>query len=173
MTHVISLLVENHQGVLVRIAGLFSGRAYNLESLTVGVTNDPQVSRITLVCQGDDAVIEQIKKQLNKLIDVIKLIDLTALPSVHRELALIKVQASSAERGEIFQVADVFRGKVIDVGYDSMMLEVTGAGQKIDDLLAILSTYTILEVARSGLVSIERGKKLKKQAKGAESPWKP
>ena len=167
MTHVISLLVENHQGVLVRIAGLFAGRAYNLESLTVGVTNDPEVSRITLVCKGDDAIIEQIKKQLNKLIDIIKVIDLTGLPAVQREIALIKVQVTPEKRAEIFQVADVFRAKIIDVGFDSMIIEATGSSEKVDDLLSILSSYTILETARSGLVSIERGKKQKKQGKGA------
>jgi acetolactate synthase-1/3 small subunit len=167
MTHVISLLVENHQGVLVRIAGLFSGRAYNLESLTVGVTNDPSVSRVTLVCAGDDAVIEQIKKQLNKLIDVIKLIDLTGLKSVNRELALIKVQAAPERRAEIIQTADVFRARVIDVGIDSIILEATGSTEKIDDLLSILGPAAVLEVARSGLVSIERGRKTKKAVKGA------
>ncbi|RPJ04846.1 MAG: acetolactate synthase small subunit [Spirochaetaceae bacterium] len=167
MTHVVSLLVENHQGVLARIAGLFSGRAYNLESLTVGITTDPSVSRITLVCSGDDNVIEQIKKQLNKLIDVIKLTDLTGLQSVHRELALIKVTVPAEKRGEIFQIADVFRAKVVDVGTEAMVIEVTGAPEKIDDMLTLLSGYTALEVARSGLVSIERGKKIKKAAKGA------
>ncbi len=162
MTHVISMLVENHQGVLARIAGLFSGRAYNLESLTVGATNDSSVSRITLVCKGDDNVIEQIKKQLNKLIDIIKLVDLTGLQTVHRELALIKIAATPAQRGEIFQVADVFRAKVLDVGLDNMILEVTGSSEKIDDFLLILQSYNILEMARSGLVAMERGKKAKK-----------
>jgi acetolactate synthase I/III small subunit len=162
MTHVISMLVENHQGVLARIAGLFSGRAYNLESLTVGTTNDPTVSRITLVAMGEDNVIEQIKKQLNKLIDVIKLVDLTGQQTVDRELSLIKVAATPSQRGEIFQVADVFRAKVLDVGLDNMVLEVTGATAKIDDFLSILQSYTILEMARSGLVSMERGKKVKK-----------
>jgi acetolactate synthase-1/3 small subunit len=167
MTHVISLLVENHQGVLVRIAGLFSGRAYNLESLTVGVTNDPAVSRVTLVCSGEDAVIEQIKKQLNKLIDVIKVIDLTGLKAVNRELALIKVQAAPERRSEIIQVADVFRARVVDVGIDSLVLEVTGSAEKIDDLLSIIGPSAVMEMARSGLVSIERGRKTKKAPKGA------
>jgi acetolactate synthase-1/3 small subunit len=163
MTHVVSLLVENHQGVLVRIAGLFAGRAYNLESLTVGVTNDPSVSRITLVCKGEDAIVEQIKKQLNKLIDVIKVIDLTGLSAMHRELALIKVAAPPDKRGEIIQVADVFRAHVIDVGTDSMILEVTGSTEKIEDLISILSAYTIAEISRSGLISMERGKKKTKK----------
>jgi acetolactate synthase I/III small subunit len=166
MTHVISLLVENHQGVLVRITGLFSGRAYNLESLTVGVTNDPSISRVTVVCNGDDNVIEQIKKQLNKLIDVIKVIDLTGLKAVSRELALIKVQALPEKRAEIIQTADVFRARVVDVGIDTMVLEATGSPEKLDDLLAILGSSNVLEVARSGLVSIERGRKTKKPAKG-------
>ena len=162
MTHSISLLVENHQGVLARIANLFSGRGYNLESLTVGVTTDPSVSRVTLVCTGDDSVIDQIKKQLNRLIDIIKVIDLTQLPSVDRELALIKIPAKHNRRGEIFQVADVFKGRVMDVGLDTVVLEVVGTSQKIDDFLAVLQPYGILEVARSGLVAMERGRKNRK-----------
>jgi acetolactate synthase-1/3 small subunit len=159
MTHVISLLVENHQGVLARIAGLFSGRGYNLESITAGTTIDPEISRITLVCGGDDTVIEQIKKQLQKLIDVIKLQDLTRLPALHRELALIKVRAKANQRGEIFQVSEVFQAKVLDVGVESMVLEVTGSSDKIDDFASILQQYSIQEIARSGLLSLERGKK--------------
>jgi acetolactate synthase-1/3 small subunit len=163
MRHTFSLLVENHQGVLARIAGLFSGRGYNLESLTVGVTTDPTISRITLICIGDDVIMEQIKKQLNKLVDVIKVVDLTYLSSVDRELALIKINAKPTQRGEIFQIADVFRSKVMDVGQSTMVLEITGTGEKIDDFVALLSPYTIVELARSGLVSMERGKKLKKE----------
>jgi acetolactate synthase-1/3 small subunit len=159
MTHVISLLVENHQGVLSRIAGLFSGRGYNLESITAGITTDPSITRITLVCGGDDSIIIQIKKQLEKLIDVIELTDLSGVPSLHRELALIKVAATSRQRGEIFQVADVFRAKIMDVGVNTMVLEVTGVPGKIDDFLKILSPYNIKEVARSGLISVPRGKK--------------
>jgi acetolactate synthase-1/3 small subunit len=161
-THTISLLVENHQGVLARISGLFSGRGYNLESLTVGVTMDPTVSRITLVCTGDDSVIEQIKKQLNRLIDVIKVIDLTQVPSVNRELALVKVSAKQNRRGEIFQVADVFGCRVMDVGAESMILEITGPSEKIDDFLAVMQPYSTQEVARSGLIAMERSKKNKK-----------
>ena len=163
-THTISLLVENHQGVLARISGLFSGRGYNLESLTVGVTSDSTVSRITLVCTGDDNVIEQIKKQLNRLIDVIKVNDLTAVPSVSRELALVKVSAKQNKRGEIFQVADVFDGRVMDVGTESMILEITGSSDKIDDFLAVMQAYSIQEVARSGPIAMERSKKVKKPA---------
>jgi acetolactate synthase-1/3 small subunit len=163
MRHTFSLLVENHQGVLTRISGLFSGRGYNLESLTVGVTTDPTISRITLVCIGDDVIMEQIKKQLNKLVDVIKVVDITYLHSVSRELALIKTNAKPTQRGEIFQIADVFRAKVMDVGQNTLILEITGTSEKIDDFVALLSPYTIIELARSGLVSMERGKKLKKE----------
>ena len=159
MTHVISMLVENHQGVLARIAGLFSGRAYNLESLTVGTTLDSTVSRITLVCMGDDNVIEQIKKHLNKLIDVIKVVDFTDLQTVDRELALVKIATSPTQRGEIFQVADIFRARVLDVGMESMIIEVIGRSNKIDDFLSIMQSYNIQEIARSGLVAMERGKK--------------
>jgi len=159
MTHVLSMLVENHQGVLSRIAGLFSGRGYNLESITAGVTTDPQITRITLVCKGDDNVFDQIQKQLNKLIDIIKVTDLSPLPSLHRELALIKVRAMPNQRGEVFQVADVFRARVLDVGMDSMVLEVTGSSDKIDNFIAVLQPYSIREVARSGLISMERGRK--------------
>ncbi len=159
MMHVLSMLVENHQGVLSRIAGLFSGRGYNLESITAGVTTDPQVTRITLVCGGDDNVFAQIKKQLHKLIDVIKVTDLTETAALHRELALIKVRARPTQRGEVFQVADVFRARVLDVGIDSMVLEVTGSPEKIDAFACILQPYTVLEIARSGLISVERGRK--------------
>lgn len=162
MTHVFSLLVENHQGVLSRIAGLFSGRGYNLDSITAGPTMDPSITRITLVSQGDDNIITQIKKQLNKLIDVIKITDLTYLSSLHRELALIKLKVQPRQRGEIFQVADVFRAKVMDVGCETMILELSGSSEKIDDFTAILQPYNVLEIARSGLISLERGKKTAK-----------
>jgi acetolactate synthase-1/3 small subunit len=159
VNHVISMLVENRQGVLARIAGLFSGRGYNLESITVGVTQDPTVSRLTLVCGGDDAVVEQIKKQLNRLVDVIKVLDLTRAAALHRELALIKVSAKSRTRGEIFQVSDVFKAQVMDVGQDTMTLELAGSPGKIDDFVALLLPYGLVEIARSGTVSLERGKK--------------
>ena len=159
MTHTISLLVENHQGVLSRISGLFSGRGYNLESFTSGPTTDPTISRITLVCNGDVHIIDQIKKQLNKLIDIISVSELTELPRVDRELALIKVAANPGARGELIQIADVFSAKVMDVGSESMIIEVTGSPEKINDLIALLKEFSIIELARSGLVSIERGKK--------------
>lgn len=159
MYNTISLLVENHQGVLSRISGLFSGRGYNLESFTSGPTTDPSISRITLVCKGDAAIIEQIKKQLDKLIDIIKVEDLSGLPRIDRELALIKIKAAPGARGEIFQIVDVFHATVMDVGLDSMVIEITGSPEKITDFLALVKEYEILEMARSGLVSMERSNK--------------
>jgi len=161
MKHVLSLLVENQQGVLSRISGLFSGRGYNLESITAGVTTDPSITRITLVSVGNETVLEQIKKQLNKLIDVVKLVDLTEKPSTHRELALIKVHATPKQRGEIIQVADVFKTRVMDVGVDSLILEITGSCEKINDFINIMQNYGIMELARSGLISMEKTKKVK------------
>ncbi len=159
MTHIICLHVENQQGVLARISGLFSGRGYNLESITAGVTADPTVTRITLACTGDDAVVEQIKKQLNRLIDVIKVTELTGVPSLNRELMLVKVNAKGAQRGEIFQVADVFKAQIMDVGHESMTVELAGSPEKIDDLIALLQPYGIAEMARSGVVAMERSRK--------------
>jgi len=159
MTHVICLHVENQQGVLARISGLFSGRGYNLESITAGVTTDPTVTRITLACTGDDAVVEQIKKQLNRLIDVIKVTELTGVPSLNRELMLVKVNAKGPQRGEIFQVADVFKAQIMDVGHESMTVELAGSPEKIDDLVALLQPYGIAEMARSGVVAMERSRK--------------
>lgn len=159
MKRTLSLLVENHQGVLARISTLFSGRGYNLDSLTVGSTTDPTISRITMVCIGDDVVFDQIKKQLNKLIEVIKVIDLTTSATVSRELALIKISAGHNQRGEIFQVADVFGGRIMDVGMDAMVLEISGSSAKIDDFLNILQPYNVIEVARSGMVALERSRK--------------
>jgi acetolactate synthase-1/3 small subunit len=159
MTHIICLHVENQQGVLARISGLFSGRGYNLESITAGVTTDPTVTRITLACTGDDAVVEQIKKQLNRLIDVIKVNELTGVPSLNRELMLVKVNAKGTQRGEIFQVADVFKAQIMDVGHENMTVELAGSPEKIDDLLALLQPFGIAEMARSGIVAMERSKK--------------
>ncbi|MGA2640789.1 MAG: acetolactate synthase small subunit [Spirochaetia bacterium] len=159
MTHIISLHVENQQGVLARISGLFSGRGYNLESITAGVTADPTVTRITLACRGDDAVVEQIKKQLNRLIDVIKVTELTGVPSLNRELMLVKVNAKGPQRGEIFQVADVFKAQIMDVGHESMTVELAGSPEKIDDLIALLQPYGIAEMARRGVVAMERSRK--------------
>ncbi len=170
MKHIISMLVENHQGVLARIAGLFSGRGYNLETITVGVTADPTVSRLTLVCGGDDAVVEQIKKQLNRIIDVIKVYDLTGVPALNRELALVKVSTRTRSRGEVFQIAEVFKAEVMDVGHDTMTLEITGSPEKIDDFIELLAPYGVVETARSGLISVERGKKSPQSTTSTDSP---
>ncbi len=163
MKHIISLVVENHQGVLSRIAGLFSGRGYNLESITSGPAIDPSVARITLVCNGEESVINQIKKQLHKIIDVIKVYEMTDSPSIDRELALIKVSVPAKRRGEVIQIADIFKAQVMDVSYNSMIIEITGPTEKIEDIISLLKDYTIVELARSGLVSMERGKKGKRE----------
>ena len=157
MRHTISVLVENEFGVLARVAGLFSGRGFNIESLTVAETLDPTVSRITLVTRGDDQVLEQITKQLNKLICVIKVTDFTDTRHVERELALIKVNADERTRPEIMNIVDIFRGKVIDVGPRSYMIEVTGDEDKIGAILELLRPLGIREIARTGKVAMHRG----------------
>ncbi|MBI9103087.1 MAG: acetolactate synthase small subunit [Spirochaetales bacterium] len=159
---VLYLLVQNHQGVLARISGLLSGRGYNVESFTAGRTNEEGLTRITLVCRGDDSIIDQVKKQLNKIIDIVKVVDLSERPTVDRELALIKVAAKPGERGELFQLADIFKATVKDVGTTSIVLEITGSTDEVDDLLLLLDGQ-VLELARSGLVSMERGKKETKE----------
>jgi acetolactate synthase I/III small subunit len=166
MTHIVSLLVENHQGVLARISGLLSGRGYNVESITAGPTTDPTVTRITLACTGDDSVAEQLKKQLHRLIDVIRVTELTDVPAMHRELMLVKVGARPPQRAELFQMAEVFKAQVMDVGHDTVSLELTGSPEKVDDFLALLLPYGIAEMARSGVVSLERGRKTPGPADG-------
>ncbi|HAK45447.1 MAG TPA: acetolactate synthase small subunit [Spirochaeta sp.] len=158
MNHVISLLVENNAGVLSRISGLLSGRGYNVESFSSGPTLDPDITRITLVCLGEDEIIDQIKKQLNKLIEVIKVTDLTNKSTLDRQFALIKISVVHGNRGEIIQLAEVFGASVMDVGNSTMILELTGGEKKINDLVELLNG-NIIEIARSGLVSMERGKK--------------
>jgi len=155
--YTLGVLVENKSGVLAHIAGLFSGRGFNIKELSVGETENPEYSRMTIVVRGDDQIVEQIKKQLNKFIDVIKVIDLTTIPAVHREIILIKVKASQARRQEIFQITDVFKGKVVDISHETITLEVTGIYDKIEALIDLLKPYGILEIARTGRVSISRG----------------
>jgi acetolactate synthase-1/3 small subunit len=157
MRHTISVLVENEFGVLARVAGLFSGRGFNIESLTVAETLDPTVSRITLVTRGDDRVLEQITKQLNKLISVVQVIDFTQTNHVERELALIKVTADQQTRAEVMHIVDIFRGKVIDVSPSSYLIEVTGDEDKISAILELLQPLGILEIARTGKVAMHRG----------------
>ena len=157
--HIISLLVDNEPGVLARVSGLFSGRGFNIESLCVAETMDPSVSRITLVTRGDEAIAEQIKKQLNKLINVIKLHDLTSGEYVEREMALIKVKTKAEHRAEILRIVDIFRCKVVDVGPTHYSIEVTGTVEKLLAILNLLKPMGIQEVARTGAIALARDKK--------------
>src|SRR3990170_189860 len=159
MRHVVTLLVENEFGVLARIAGLFSGRGFNIESLGVAETLDPAVSTMTIVTRGDDQIIEQVMKQLNKLVSVIKVVDLIDKDFVEREMVLVKVAANAETREEILRVADIFRGKVIDVGAKTYTIEVTGDEKKINALLALLKPLGIKELVRTGRVAMIRGSK--------------
>ncbi len=157
--HILSLMVENRPGVLSRIVGLFSGRGFNIESLCVAETAEADISRITLVTCGDMGVIEQIKKQLNKLINVIKVVDFTDMPFVQRDLALIKVRAKPEHRAEILRITDIFRGRVVDVGSEFYTLEVTGDLDKIDAMLGLLRPMGIKEIARTGTIALPREKR--------------
>jgi len=159
LKHTLSVLVENRPGVLTRISGLFSRRGYNIESLAVGPTEDPDISRITIVVQGNDKVIEQVCKQLHKLIDVIKLSDITQDKHVDRELILIKVNADPASRSEIMQIVDIFRARIVDIGRNSLMIEATGDQGKIDAIESALKPFGIREVVRTGKVAMVRGQK--------------
>ncbi len=159
MRHIISILMENEAGGLSRVAGLFSARGYNIESLTVAPTEDPTMSRMTLVTRGDENVIEQIKKQLNKLIDVIKLVDLSEGPHIERELMMIKVRAEESMREELKRLSDIFRGSIIDVTSNSFTIEMTGDGSKLDAFIAALDGDLIVETVRSGPLGIARGGK--------------
>lgn len=157
MKHTISVLVENRFGVLARVAGLFAGRGYNIDSLCVAETNDPTISRMTIVTQGDDRVIEQIEKQLNKLIDVIRVNDLTAEDHVERELVLIKVKAENEKRRDIMEIANIFRARIIDVGSKTLTIEITGDEEKIRALIELLKPFGIKELVRTGKIAIARG----------------
>ena len=154
--HTISALVENHFGVLCRISGLFSSRGFNIDSLSVGETEDPKVSRMTIVVKGDDRVLEQVVKQLNRLIDVIRVIDITDGTFIERELALIKVKSDPTTRSEIIQISEVFRASIVDVSTHSMTIEVTGKVDKINAMITMLSQYGITEMARTGNVALLR-----------------
>jgi len=158
MRHTITVLVENKFGVLARVSGLFSGRGYNIDSLNVGETEDQTISRMTIVARGDDRVLEQITKQLNKLIDVIKVTDLTTEEHVERELVLIKVSATAKTRSEIIQLADIFRSSIIDVSHETLVISATGDEDKVNALIDMLRPYGIREIARSGRVAISRGR---------------
>jgi acetolactate synthase I/III small subunit len=157
MRHTISVLVENEFGVLARVAGLFSGRGFNIESLSVAETLDSTVSRLTLVTRGDDQVLEQIEKQLNKLVNVIRVTDFTGTEHVERELVLIKVTANERTRGELVNIVDIFRAKIIDVSRQSYIVEITGTEDKVRALIELLAPLGILEIVRTGRVAMFRG----------------
>ncbi len=161
MRHIISALVENKFGVLARIAGLFSARGFNIDSLAVGETERPEVSRMTIVVRGDENILEQVMKQLNKLIDVIKVSDFMKVEHLERDLALIKVKTSKASRSEILQIVDIFRAKIVDVCSDSLVVELTGDEEKIVAFMNILKPYGIMEMVRTGVVAMARGEKIR------------
>ncbi len=154
--HTISVLLENKFGALNRVAGMFSAKGYNLESITVGPTEDESVSRMTIVTRGDDAIIEQIIKQLNKLIDTLKVIDLTYDSFMERELALIKIATNTANRSEIMQIVEIFHAKIIDISHKTVTVEATGSGQKVDAIIKMLKPFHIKELARTGRVALKR-----------------
>ncbi len=154
--HTISVLVENKFGALNRIAGMFSAKGYNLESMTVGPTEDGSVSRMTVVTRGDDSIIEQIIKQLNKLIDTLKVVDLTYESFMERELALIKVSTTPENRSEIMQIVEIFQAKIIDISHKTVTVEATGSGQKVDAIVKMLKPFHIKELARTGRVALKR-----------------
>jgi acetolactate synthase-1/3 small subunit len=157
MDYILSVLVENHPGVLAKISGLLSGRGFNIRSIAAGETEDPTITRITMVVAGDERVIDQVKKQLGRLVDVIKITDLTERPSVDRELALVKVSSSVSRRAEVFQIVDVFRAKIVDIAHKSLTIEITGVTEKVEALIAMLKPFGITEIVRTGKISIARG----------------
>lgn len=169
MKHTISLLVENRPGVLSRVAGLFSGRGFNIESLSVAETIDPLLSRMTILTTGNDQILEQITKQLNKLINVIKVIDYKSNEYVGRELALIKVTVTEQTRSEILSIVDIFRGKVVDVSAESYTIEATGDTNKIEAIIDLFRPMGIKEIARTGCAALTRGSK-SKAARGKNNP---
>ncbi len=160
MRHVIALLIENEAGALSRVAGLFSARGYNIESLTVAPTEDDSLSRMTIVTSGSDDVIEQISKQLNKLIDVVKVVDISEAAHIERELMLIKVRATGKDREEVKRMADIFRGRIVDVTDSSYVIELTGNQTKLDSFIGAIDRALILETVRSGIVGIGRGERV-------------
>jgi acetolactate synthase-1/3 small subunit len=159
MRHIISILMENEAGALSRVAGLFSARGYNIESLTVATTEDASLSRMTLVTRGTEDVIEQITKQLNKLIDVVKLMDMYEVAHIEREMMLIKVRATDSGRDEVKRLADIFRGRIVDVTDSIFTIEVTGTSGKLDAFIGVIEPSDIIEVVRSGVTGIARGEK--------------
>ena len=159
MAHLFSCIVQNKPGVLARVAGLFAGRGFNIDSLTVGTTDDPKVSRMTIATQGDEQVLEQVRKQLSKLVDTVRVYDLGEVPRVERDLVLVKVNAQPSRRADILQIVDLFRGRTVDVGRNEMILELTGAEDKIESFIEMLKPFGIKELARTGRIAMARGSK--------------
>lgn len=162
MRHIISILLENEAGALSRVAGLFSARGYNIETLTVAPTEDSSLSRLTIVTNGSDGIIEQITKQLNKLIEVVKVVDLSEAAHIERELMLIKVRAAGKDREEMKRMADIYRGRIIDVTDATYVIELTGNGSKLDSFLQAIDAELILETVRTGVSGIGRGDRVLK-----------
>lgn len=162
MRHTISLTVENKFGVLARVAGLFSGRGYNIESLSVAETLDPSISKMTIVTSGEDKIIEQIIKQLNKLINTIKVVDLTVTDHVEREMVLVKVSASGENRAEVLRLVDIFRGKIVDVSPDTFVVELTGDEEKVNAVLNLFKPLGVKDIVRTGKVAMQRSIQLNK-----------
>ena len=162
MRHIISILIENEAGALSRVSGLFSARGYNIETLTVAPTEDASLSRMTIVTTGSEEVLEQITKQLNKLVDVIKVVDLSEAAHIERELMLIKVRATGKDREEMKRMADIFRGRIIDVTETTYVIELTGSGSKLDSFIQAIDADLILETVRTGVSGIGRGDRILK-----------
>src|SRR6516164_5686432 len=162
MRHIISIMLENEPGALSRVAGLFSARGYNIETLTVAPTEEPSLSRMTIVTSGSDDVVEQITKQLNKLIDVVKVVDLSEAAHIERELMLIKVRATGKDREEMKRMADIFRGHIVDVSESSYVIELTGTQEKLDSFVAAIDSGLIIETVRSGVCGLGRGDRVLK-----------
>lgn len=157
MVHTLAVLVENRPGVLTRISGLISRRAFNIESIAAGYTEEPDMTRITIVVNGDSRVIDQVVNQLSKLVDVIKIVDLTSVDSLERELVLIKVRATPEKRSDIVDIVDIFRARIVDVNRETMVIELTGSQDKIDALCEVLKDHGIIEIVRTGKIMISRG----------------
>ena len=164
MKHTLAVLVVNKPGVLARISGLLSRRMFNIESIAAGYTEEPDVTRITLVVQGDDRVLDQVIKQVSKLVDVIKVCQLVEQEAVDRELALIKVKADPVRRSDIVDIVEIFRANIVDVNRETMVIEMTGDARKIDALCAVLQDHGVVEMVRTGKISLSRGPKAAKQA---------
>ena len=159
MLHTLAVLVENNPGVLARVSGLFSRRGFNIDSLAVGRTDDPTISRMTIVVEGDERVLEQVRKQLDKLVDIIKIDDISAEKNVDRELIIIKVNADTQTRADIMQIVDIFRAHVVDIGLETLIIEATGDSGKVNGLEEALKPFGIKEVARTGKIAMLRGAK--------------